>query len=480
MSWMPGTGGPCGFWTPRWNMRRSAFQRSPSDMRSSDIAASRSSASRSASCWVPSQREYRKSIVGDYKLGGCRMLTVMTTSNPTARFEELLSIRARIGWGGSVRTSRTVSSPLYEFGGGYPDPASFPYDGLVEATVKMMKAEGADALTYGDAQGYRGLRELVCYKYKLFENLSVTPENIFVANGSGAALSLAFSAFVDPGDPIIIEAPTFAGSLNNIRRHGPDIFGVPVDGDGMVTSAVRESLEQIRRQGRRCKLIYTIVNFQNPAGPDLSIGRRQALAELSEEYDTLVLEDDAYNELRFEGDSKPPVYALDRTGRVIRAGTLSKILGTGVRLGWLCAPREMLPALQGFLFGGGVNPFMSRVATYFLREHMTKHVKRLVDVYRTKRDAMLRGLEGLGASDAVVSRPEGGFFLWIKLPSGTDPRLLAERASAVRVQYTPGPVFFPRGGGENFIRLAFSYDSADKCYEGAKLLTTAILGARSR
>src|SRR5213083_1680056 len=345
----------------------------------------------------------------------------MTTS-PTARFEHLLSSRAGIRWGAPVATARPVAEPLYEFGGGYPDPASFPYDDRVEATARMMKAEGADALTYGDPQGYRGLRELVCHKYKLFENLEVTPENIFVANGSGAALSLAFSAFVDPGDPIIIEAPTFSGSLNNIRQHGPEVFGVPVDGDGMVTSAVRESL-------------YTIVNFQNPAGPDLSIGRRQELIELAEEYDTLILEDDAYNELRFEGDSKPPVYALDRTGRVIRAGTLSKIHGAGVRLGWLCAPPAMLPAFQGFNFGGGVNPFMSRVATYFLREHMEAHVKVLIDVYRAKRDAMLRGLwEVLEDTDVEISRPQGGFFIWIKLPAATDVARLEDLALQARVQ----------------------------------------------
>src|SRR5216117_3940031 len=228
----------------------------------------------------------------------------MTT--PTARFEDLLSSRARIGWGAPVAMARPVASPRYEFGGGYPDPASFPYDDMVEATARMMKAEGAQALTYGDPQGYRGLRELVCHKYRVFEGLEVTPENIFVANGSGHALSLAFSAFVDPGDPIICEAPTFSGSLNNIRRHGP-----------------------------RCKLIYTIVNFQNPAGPDLSLRRRQELVQLAEEHDTFILEDDAYGELRFEGEPKPPVYALDRRGRVIRAGTLSKILGAGVRLGWL-------------------------------------------------------------------------------------------------------------------------------------------------
>src|SRR4030095_8326613 len=196
---------------------------------------------------------------------------------------EYLSRRARIGWGAPVTTSRSVAKPLYEFGGGFPDPASFPYDGMVEATAKMRKAEGADALTYGDAQGYRGLRELICHKYKLYENLSVTSENIFVANGSGAALALAFHAFVDPGEPMIIEAPTFSGSLNNIKRHGPEIFGVPVDDDGMGIRGVRESLETIKRQGRRCKLIYTIVNFQNPAGPHLSISRRHERSELAGE-----------------------------------------------------------------------------------------------------------------------------------------------------------------------------------------------------
>jgi 2-aminoadipate transaminase len=376
------------------------------------------------------------------------MLTVMKTPGPTARFEEHLSRRARIGWGGPVTTARPVAKPLYEFGGGYPDPASFPYDGMVEATAKMMKAEGADALTYGDPQGYRGLRELICHKYKLYENLSVTPENIFVANGSGAALALAFSAFVDPGDPMVIEA-------------------------------VRESLETIKRQGRRCKLIYTIVNFQNPAGPDLSIGRRQELIELAEEYDTFILEDDAYNELRFEGDSKPPVYALDRTGRVIRAGTLSKILGAGVRLGWLCAPPAMLPAFQAFNFGGGVNPFMSRVATYFLRDHMEAHVKVLVGVYRAKRDAMLRGLwEVLKGTDVEISRPQGGFFIWIKLPSDTDVARLEALALEARVQYTPGRAFFAGKGGERHIRLAFSYEQPDKCYEGSRILAKAILDAR--
>jgi 2-aminoadipate transaminase len=401
----------------------------------------------------------------------------MTTT--TARFEDLLSSRARIGWG-TPAAARALINPRFEFGGGYPDPASFPYDGMVEATAKMMKVEGAQALTYGEPQGYRGLRELVCHKYELFEGLKVTPENIVVSNGSGHALALAFSAFVDVGDVILSEAPTFSGTLTTIRRHGPRVVDVPVDGNGLVTRVARERLTELRRAGQRCKLIYTIVNFQNPSGPSLSLRRRHELIELAHEFDTLILEDDAYGELRFEGEMLPSLYALDSGGRVMRAGTLSKILGAGVRLGWLCAPREMIPAFQGFLFGGGVNPYMSRVATYFMREHMTAHVARLVDVYRAKRDAMLRGLwEVLEGTDVQISKPEGGFFIWIKLPTGTVPARLAERASEAGVQYTAGPAFFINGGGQEFIRLAFSYEPPERCYEGARLLARAIQDARA-
>ncbi len=413
--------------------------------------------------------------------GCCGGLSTAILCGMSKHFVDLLSSRGRIGWGGPVATQRPPMNPTYEFGGGFPDPVSFPYEGMIEATARMMANEGAAAMTYGDPQGYRGLRELVCEKYERFESFSTTPDNIIVANGSGHALSLAFSAFVDPGDVIISESPTFSGSLHTMRRHGPEILDVPVDGEGIVTDAVRERLTALRAQGRRCKLIYTIVNFQNPAGPSQSLRRRHALLELANEFDTLILEDDAYGELRFEGETLPPLFALDRNARVIRAGTLSKILGAGVRLGWLCAPKEMIPAFQGFLFGGGVNPFMSRVATYYLRDHLTEHIKRLIDIYRAKRDGMLRGLdETLGGTDAVISRPEGGFFIWIRLPSGTDPKRLQELAVEARAQYTPGPAFFPQGGGHEYIRLAFSYESAEKCYEGARAIGRAILAAKTR
>jgi 2-aminoadipate transaminase len=406
------------------------------------------------------------------------MLPFMTTTPTNASFDDLLSVRGRIGRGGPAAPTRPVLNALYDFGGGFPDPASFPYDGVVEATARMMKIEGAEALTYGDHQGYRGLRELVCHKYELFEGLKVEPDNLIISNGSGHALSLAFSAFLDVGDAMISEAPTFSGTLNTIRRHGPEVLDVPVDAEGMVVDVAREHLERLRRAGRRCKLIYTIVNFQNPAGPTLSLDRRRALIELAREHDTFILEDDAYGELRFEGESLPSLYALD-PARVIRAGTVSKILGAGFRLGWLCAPVTMIPVFQSFLFGGGVNPFASRVATYYLRDHMAAHVALLVNVYRAKRDAMLKGLwEVLGNTDVEISKPEGGFFIWIKLPTGSDPRRLAELTARARVQYTPGASFFINGGGREFIRLAYSYEAPERCYEGSRLIAEAILDSR--
>ena len=178
----------------------------------------------------------------------------------------------------------------------------------------MMKVEGAQALTYGEAQGYRGLRELVCHKYDLFEGLKVEPDNIVVANGSGHALSLAFSAFVDVGDPIICEAPTFSGTLNTIRRHGARVLDAPVDAEGMVTSVVRQRLEQLR--ARRAPLQADLHDRQlpEPVRPDdVRCGAASELVELAQEFDTLILEDDAYGELRFEGEAQPSLYSLDPT-----------------------------------------------------------------------------------------------------------------------------------------------------------------------
>lgn len=401
------------------------------------------------------------------------------STTPATRFEQLLSSRAQLGRQTSSGVWPAVPN-RYEFGGGKPDPGSFPYDAIVDATARMMAAEGAQALTYGEAFGYRGLRELIAHKHEIFEGLQVNPDNILIANGSGHALSLVISAFVDIGDAVICEAPTFSGTLNALRRHGADLHGVPVDDEGIVVDAVREELEALRRAGRPCKLIYTLPTFHNPAGPTATLARREALVALAQEYGTMILEDDAYGELRFEGQTLPSLYSLDDSDTVIRAGTFSKILGAGMRLGWLLSPKPILPSLQAFNFGGGVAPFTSRVATYYMRDHMQEHVAKLIDVYRAKRDAMLQGLwEVLEGTDIEINTPTGGFFIWIKLPEATDTQKLSALARAAGVGYVSGNLFMPNGGAERHIRLAYSYESEENCHAGARYLASAIREAMS-
>jgi 2-aminoadipate transaminase len=389
--------------------------------------------------------------------------------------QELLSSRAARG----PRPPYGPATLRYQFGSGNPDPESAPRQELTQAMADVMELDGVDALRYGSLYGYDGLRDLVVHKYRVFEGLEIGRDNVLIANGSNDAISLIVQAFVDEGDPVICEAPTYMTTIQLFRRQGAELIGVEVDDEGMRTDVLAERLAALRREGKRCKLIYTIPSFQNPAGPTLSGARRRELLELAREHNVVVLEDDAYGELRFEGEAPTSLYALDRAGLVCRTGTLSKILGAGVRLGWVVAPEPIVPYLAAFNFGGGVAPLTSRVCTFYLRDNLEPHVAELVEVYRAKRDAMLEELErGLGDTDAWWRRPEGGFFIWLRLPSGTDPRRLAERAAEASVGYTGGPACMPNGGGEEYIRLAYSYESPDEIREGTRLLCKAIKEAR--
>lgn len=398
----------------------------------------------------------------------------------STNYDALLSRRARIaGARGGPGAASSAPAPLYLFGGGQPDPSSFPYRDIVTATEEALAAEGRQLFMYGDALGYKGLRELVSEKTQHFEGFEVSPEEILITNGSSHALSLACDAFVDMGDAIISEAPTFSGTLNTFRRYGPEIIGVGMDDEGILTDELEDRLKDLDRQGRKAKFIYTIVNFQNPAGMTQSLRRRMELLRLAEKYDTLILEDDAYGELRYDGEPIRSLYGLDESGRVIRSGTLSKILGAGVRLGWLLAPKELIPRVSAFKTDGGTNPYMSRVAAFYMRKHMIGHVEELRAIYRQKRDLMIERLyAGLG-NRVEVSRPEGGFFIWIRLPDGTDPAKLVDLAAERRVQYVPGTAFYPNPeDGIPYIRLAFSFANLEEIRAGTDLICEAVNAAR--
>ena len=392
------------------------------------------------------------------------------------RYRELLSRRAARG----PRANFGGAAPTYQLGSGKPDPGSFPMQELVAATADVMELDGADALTYGPLYGYDGLRDLVVHKYRVLEGLELERDNVLIANGSNDAIGLIIQAFVDEGDAVICEAPTFMATIQALRRQGAELLGVELDDEGIRTDVVAERLSALRRAGRRCKLIYTIPTFHNPAGPTMSERRRRELLRLAREHEVMVLEDDAYGELRYEGVAQPSLYALDDAGLVCRTGTVSKILGAGFRLGWVVAPPELIGYLAAFNFGGGVSPLASRIAALYLRDHLEPHIRELVDVYRTKRDAMLDELErGLGDTDARWSLPEGGFFIWLRLPSGTDPERLVKLAGSAGVSYTSGPACMPNGGGEDHIRLAFSFEAPEQLREGTRRLCAAIKEARA-
>jgi 2-aminoadipate transaminase len=399
------------------------------------------------------------------------------TATGTDRFQELLSRRAAKGprppMGGGPGMK-------FRFGAGNPDPGSFPYQELVQAMADVMETDGENALSYGAVYGHQPLREWVCHKLKVFEDLEVSPDNVLITNGSGDAIGLISQTFIDEGDVVITEAPTFSATLQTFRRCGARLYGVEMDDEGILIDQVKARLEALKAEGTRCKMIYTIVNFQNPSGPTMSLARRKALLELAAEYGVMILEDDAYGELRWEGEPLPSLFSLDEAGLVARTGTFSKILGAGTRVGWIIAPSSMVPYLSAFNFGGGVSPLTSRVCLAYMNGHLESHVSDLIQVYKSKRDAMLETLEaGLAGTDAEWNTPEGGFFIWLKLPSGTSQKRLLDLATANGIVYALGPSFFPAGGGEEHIRLAFSLESIEAIREGVGILCTLIREAKA-
>ena len=297
----------------------------------------------------------------------------------------------------------------YNFGAGNPDPCSFPYQDLVQAMADVMETEGSPALSYGSFLGHEGLREWVCHKLKVFEDLDITPDNVLMTNGSGDAMGLVIQTFVDEGDTVISEAPTFSATLQTLRRNGADLYGVELDDEGMRTDLTGRPLERSPRKAGSCKMIYTIDNVPEPGRPDPHREAPPASCwSLPSKYNFIVLEDDAYGELRFEGEPVPSLFELDDAGLVARTGTLSKILGAGTRVGWVVAPPVDGAVHVGVQLRRRVSPLTSRICTYYMRGHLEPHVDELREIYKNKRDAMIETLEtGLAGTDAAWYRARG-------------------------------------------------------------------------
>jgi 2-aminoadipate transaminase len=365
----------------------------------------------------------------------------------------------------------TERPDIISFAGGLPAPEVFPVKKFQEACNAILDSEAATALQYSTTEGYRPLREMIARHTSRYA-VSVTPDNILITSGSQQALDLIGRVFINQGDHIVCESPTYLGALQAWNAYGAQYISVPSDENGMIT----DELEKALRIGP--KFIYVLPNFQNPSGTTLSLERRKQLVELADRYGVPIVEDDPYGQLRFEGEHLPSLVALDSeyrgddgcyTGNVIYLSTFSKLLAPGIRLAWVIAPEQVIRKLVQAKQAADLNTaaFNQMVAFEVGKSgFLDEHVKFIRQVYKERRDVMLETMEELFPPEVRWTRPLGGMFLWGILPVDMDAADVLKLAIERKVAFVPGASFHPNGGGKNTMRINFSYSNPETIREG--------------
>ena len=358
--------------------------------------------------------------------------------------------------------------------GGMPDVSLLPKSAVRKAAKAAIDNQ-AVTLQYGGTDGLFETAQVFC---DLVRDLGIRhkPENVIITTGAQEALDLIAKTFCDPGDIIITEGPTYLGALQAFSAYEPDIRTVPFDDQGMCTDLLEEELKRIGKGNPRLKFLYTIQNFQNPGGVTMSPERRKRLLELSHEYDFVVVEDDPYGRLRYEGGHCLPMRALDDS--VIYLGTISKMFSAGLRVGWIMAPAgvkgKINLAKQGTDLCGSMFD-QKMAAAYFTQTPWQHTLQKFIKTYDKRRRAMLDALDEYFPPEAVWTRPEGGFFVWVTLPQYVDANSMLAEALDHGVIYAPGDSFFPDGKrGRNSMRLNFSYESPENIEEAIRRLSEVI------
>jgi len=332
-------------------------------------------------------------------------------------YDTVYSRKVRVG----IPRSPRVVVP-YDFAVGHPDASTFPSQALGDATTRMLLREGPDLALYPGDMSHDAARHLVSNKLKLHEGIDIPPSRIMITNGSTQGLLMVAEAFLNPGDSVIIEEYCYPGTLRAFSYCEPHYVTVPTDNEGIIVTELAHVLDRLTAQRVTPKFIYTIANFQNPTGSVMSLARRQAMMRVAEDRRLLVVEDDAYGDLIYEGEPVTSLYALSHTHNVVRLGTFSKIVAAGVRLGWIIAPEPVLAKMAVSKIDGGTSAFTSRAVAEYLQAHLDDRMDTLLGVYRAKRDAMLEALEEHLDGVATWSQPKGGLFIWVLCPRRLTPR----------------------------------------------------------
>jgi len=358
--------------------------------------------------------------------------------------------------------------------GGMPFIGGLPLEEIGEMMRRLIVEQGETALQYGSGQGHEDLREHIT-RVMALEGIHAHPDDVVVTTGSQQALDLVTTIFINPGDVIVAEAPSYVGALGVFRAHEADVVHVPMDENGLVPELLESTLERLKAEGKRVKFLYTVPNFHNPGGVTLSLERRPQVLEICQRFGVLVLEDNPYGLLGFDAEPLPAMRSMDPDG-VIYLGSFSKTFAPGFRVGWAAAPhavREKLVLAAESSILCPSNASQMAIASYLEHSDWQGQIKKFREQYRERRDAMIEALEEY-MPEASWNVPDGGFYVWVKLPEGLDSKSMLPRAVTARVAYVPGTAFFYDGSGSDYMRLSFCYPTPERIREGVRRLAEVV------
>jgi 2-aminoadipate transaminase len=409
---------------------------------------------------------------GEIQRPGASHRRAHTTARDLERYAGLFAQRTRVMRSRAMRDLMEITArpEVISLAGGLPDTSTFPPQSFAAQMTRIAQESSAQALQYGPTEGFAETKECIRQVMQA-EGMEPDLGDIIVTTGGQQAIDLVTKTLVDPGDVVIAEAPTYPGAVPVFSSYQAETIQVPIDPDGMRVDELERLLDRLAAERRRPKFVYTVPSFQNPAGVTMSDERRARLVELARDRELLLVEDNPYGLLRYEGAPRQTLYQREGGDFVLYVGTFSKILSPGIRLGWLCAPP---PVMEKIVLGKQASDLCTSTLTqYFVREYFSEgrwrdYIGDLCEIYQRRRDAMLGALERFFPSGASWSQPEGGLFCWATLPDYIDTTDLLAKALRENVAFVPGAAAYVDGRGGSSMRLNFSASTEDEIEEGIR------------
>ena len=387
--------------------------------------------------------------------------------------EERFAARAAGMQASEIRSLFAVASrpEIVSLAGGMPNLSALPMEMMASVVNQLILTNGAEALQYGSGQGHPKLREQICEVMAL-EGIRANPDDVIVTTGSQQALDLISRIFIDPGDVVLVEAPSYVGALGTFRQYEAQVVHVALDDQGLVPDALREAIASVRSLGRKIKFLYLIPNYQNPTGVLLPADRRTEILDICREESIFIVEDNPYGLLGFDRPSPNAMRAED-SENVIYLGSFSKTIAAGLRVGWALVP----PSLKEKLIIASESSILCpsnftqlTISNYLADQPWRDQIASFVELYKVRRDAMLESLEQYFPASATWTKPGGGFYVWVNLPPEVDTKLMVPKAIVAKVAYVPGTAFYADGFGTWAMRLSYCHPTPDRIREGVKAL----------